>query len=147
MPASRPIADRLADLTRKDPDGCWRFTGETRYGYGYIHETGSGRALRAHRVAYQLAYGPIPDELVVMHSCDVRACVNPAHLSLGTIADNNRDMRKKGRGADPPPAGGRAGATTCKRGHRLTVMPSGRRRCRVCENARKRDVRAQVTDG
>jgi hypothetical protein len=144
MPASRPIADRLADLTRKDPDGCWRFIGETRWGYGYIHEAGTGRSLRAHRVAYALEYGPIPDGLVVMHSCDVRSCVNPAHLSLGTYADNNLDMRRKNRHSPPPPGGGRAGATECVRGHRFTFYESGRHRCLTCEAEQKRERRRRA---
>jgi hypothetical protein len=51
----------------------------------------------AHRVAYVLAHGDIPAGSAVMHSCDVRACVNPAHLRLGTQQDNIRDASAKGR--------------------------------------------------
>lgn len=75
--------------------GCWEWTGWRAHGYGYFfHE---GKDQRAHRVSYELFVGSIPDGLVVMHSCDNRPCVNPDHLSVGTQADNVRDMVAKGR--------------------------------------------------
>lgn len=93
--AAHPIDKRLEKLTRKDADGCWRFTGELRHGYGYIRNEGARR--RAHRIAYELAHGPIPEGLVVKHSCDNRSCVNPEHLSVGTTAENNREIVERGR--------------------------------------------------
>lgn len=82
--------------------GCWLWqAGGYPRGYGMVN---LGRDVRgkqyttyAHRVAYVLAYGPIEPGQVVMHICDVPACVNPAHLRLGTQGDNIRDCYAKGR--------------------------------------------------
>jgi hypothetical protein len=56
------------------------------------------RQVKAHRWAYEQAYGPIPKGLVVMHACDVKLCVRPGHLMAGPTAANQRDMTAKGRG-------------------------------------------------
>lgn len=70
-------------------------------GYGVC---GYGPLLRkAHRVAWELTYGPIPERLCVCHRCDNPPCCNPAHLFLGTKADNAADRDAKGRGYTPPP--------------------------------------------
>jgi hypothetical protein len=73
-------------------------------GYGIIrHGSASNvQRIRAHRYTYELAHGPIPDGLSVLHNCpggDCRRCVNPRHLWVGTQADNMQDMWAKGRGA------------------------------------------------
>lgn len=84
-------------VDRGSDDGCWPWTAaRDRDGYGVINDD-QDRYQRANRVAYELAHGPIPPGLQVLHRCDNPPCVNPAHLFLGTADDNNRDMAAKGR--------------------------------------------------
>lgn len=82
-------------------DDCWLWvratTSQGRYGYFKWQN----RSWQAHRAAWTLTHGPIPDGLVVCHRCDVTLCVRPDHLFLGTQADNVRDMWEKGRGYVP----------------------------------------------
>src|SRR5688572_17517026 len=79
------------------PDVCWRWTGyrQKRSGYGIISI--NGKDFRAHRVSYFLEHGRISEELMVLHCCDVRRCVDPAHLYQGTAKENATDMSRRGR--------------------------------------------------
>ena len=80
----------------RSPDECWMWQARTNSaGYGQLAL--KPRTVRAHRLAWELANGPIPDGLCVLHRCDRPGCQNPAHLFLGTDADNHRDMEEKGR--------------------------------------------------
>jgi len=74
---------------------CWLWTGYTQpNGYGRA-ANGYHQSVLAHRLAYQLTYGPIPKRMLVCHNCDVRNCVRPEHLFLGSSTDNNRDASRK----------------------------------------------------
>lgn len=78
---------------------CWIWTGgKLPGGYGLFHE--GRKNIRAHRYSWELANGPIPDDLIVCHKCDNPPCVNLDHLFLGTDADNVKDKMDKGRGPD-----------------------------------------------
>lgn len=103
------IAIHTGTLTKRfwakvDKTGdCWEWRGRnSRYGYGRIslrlRTVGkANRDLFAHRVAWELTYGPIPSGLCVLHRCDNRLCVRPDHLFLGTRTDNAADRQSKGR--------------------------------------------------
>lgn len=79
-------------------DGCWDWKSSIKpTGYGTTRVDGKTKS--THRIAYELAIGPIPDGLCVLHRCDNRRCCRPDHLFLGTKGDNNRDASAKGRTA------------------------------------------------
>ena len=95
------LRQRFLQKVRKTR-GCWMWmAGTNGRGYGCIYGGGEsgGRQLRAHRVAFTLFIGPIPEDKYVLHSCDNPACVNPSHLFLGTQPDNIQDRDAKGRQA------------------------------------------------
>ena len=82
--------------------GCWIWMASThRTGYGQLfirnRKQGIAKNMRAHRLAGERSRGPIPDGMNVCHKCDIRSCVNPDHLFLGTHQDNMDDMYNKGR--------------------------------------------------
>lgn len=112
---------------------CWEWTGtrpSNRYGQIVAH----GKKTPAHRVAWMLYRGPIPEGMYVLHKCDNMGCVNPAHLFLGTLSDNMQDMVAKGRGPDP--------STHCRKGHEFALVGwykwgKDGRRCRACVQARR----------
>jgi hypothetical protein len=80
--------------------GCWIWMRGRANGYGKLRRDDSSM-IYAHRISWALYHGPIPAGIFVLHRCDVRCCVNPAHLFLGTAADNLADMDKKGRRVTP----------------------------------------------
>lgn len=95
--------DRFFLRVDKTPT-CWLWIG-TKYsnGYGDFSPSAKKRHILAHRFSFQTHYGEIPPGLQVCHKCDVRHCVRPDHLFLGTAKDNLHDMAAKGRARIAPP--------------------------------------------
>lgn len=136
----------------RDPDRlftCWLWTGQLNaYGYGSLSRSNgrgwSGEHVAAHRISWVLhTRGPIPVGMNVLHRCDEPSCVNPAHLFLGTLAENQEDCVRKGRHP-------LAIKTHCVRGHPLSgenlepVAGKPRRRvCRKCCVIRHRSAGAR----
>lgn len=118
--------------------GCWLWTGSlNNKGYGQFRINYPPKKLwLAHRWLYTQLMGEIPTGLVLRHSCDTPACVNPDHLETGTNSDNVQDMLKRGRGPY-------ANYTHCKWGHEFTeentlqrISRPGGRECRACAKVR-----------
>jgi hypothetical protein len=85
-------------------DECWPCQQTDAYGYGRVRLQYGGRGnprqrveVKAHRLAWELTNGPIPEGMCVCHTCDNPPCCNPEHLFIGTQADNDRDRDEKGR--------------------------------------------------
>lgn len=99
MRPKRPIEERFWEkVDKRGPDECWPWTAARSGQYLYGRLGRDGRVTRAHRVAYELAVGPIPEGMQVMHICDNPPCCNPAHLGLGTNLENHRQKAERGRG-------------------------------------------------
>lgn len=107
-----------AKVDKRGPDDCWKWYASTNPdGYGRFMLKGIQE--KAHRMAWRLAFGEIPPNLCVCHTCDNPGCVNPDHLFIGSHMDNMADMREKGRavghkGQDNPRA--------CLRGAEVTEI-------------------------
>lgn len=136
--ARTPLAERFNDKVKRigaQPDECHEWGGATQgappgvQGYGHISEGGRrGRILLAHRVAWEIENGPIPEGLQVDHLCRNRKCVNPAHLEIVTQRENGRRGLKGEL------------RTHCKHGHEYTAKSTyvnkyGHRNCRICRHS------------
>jgi hypothetical protein len=96
--ADRSVAERLWERvdTSGGPNACWPWTG-ARFHFGHGAFKVNGRPWGAHRIAWELTNGPIADGQRILHICDNPPCCNPRHLYEGTLKDNGRDMRQRGR--------------------------------------------------
>lgn len=98
----RSSEDRFwAKVDRQGLDECWPWTGSLVTGNRYGRFWLDGKIVTAHRMAFTFAVGPIPRGLHVLHSCDNPPCCNPAHLSVGTNAENTRQRDERGRRTPP----------------------------------------------
>jgi hypothetical protein len=140
-----PMDQRFWERVQKT-DTCWLWLGPPGdKGYGQLSTPGgvSGRRILVHRFSAMLHFGMFDRRLMVLHHCDVRLCVNPAHLYLGTAADNWRDTLERSN----HPGNGRGKWTHCIRGHLFTSADTrsdgrGKRRCRTCKRELDRLAKA-----
>lgn len=103
--ASEQLKAKMEQYSIPEPNtGCFIWFGSCdQHGYGHLRIGGrsenGGHLVKAHRLAYELEFGPIPAGLHILHRCDNPWCVNPAHLFTGTAWDNCKDKMQKGRHA------------------------------------------------
>jgi hypothetical protein len=143
MPAKRPAEERFWEKVQKS-DGCWEWTAyRNQDGYGQFSAVGR-RVIGAHRFAYELLVGEIPDGLHLDHLCRNPACVRPEHLEPVTPKVNTQ---RGILGFDHPMQRTALSATHCPHGHefteantawRITAAGTKSRRCRECQRAEKR---------
>lgn len=123
-------------VDRRGPNECWPWCGPLGNGYGlFVAKPFYANTQRAHRVAYELMVGPIPEGLHIDHLCRNRGCVNPAHMEPVTCAENV--LRGVGFGAI------NRAKTHCPQGHAYDaantyINKNGRRQCRACSRDRHR---------
>ena len=98
MPRQYPsITERLAARSERVESGCILWTGSPNDEMGYCRLSVRNKMVYVHRVAWELAHGPVPSGMVLRHSCDVPNCINVDHLSVGTQRENVSDMFARGR--------------------------------------------------
>lgn len=140
MTRGGPFAVRFADSYEVTSAGCWMWSKKV-HSTGYAYTRVDGKMVRAHRAAYELLVGPIPEGLVLDHLCRNRSCVNPAHLEPVTQRENLlRGNTTTARNA---------AATTCRLGHPLDgrYPTRGVRYCKTCRRAEAKASRLRARFG
>ena len=136
----RPYGIPFWERKTIQPNGCWEWVGsKRRYGYGQVYYKGKP-GVKAHKVAWELTYGPIPKGLCVLHKCDNPSCINPGHLLLGTQLDNIKDMTVKGRWNVNGPRGRTKRTAEChpdKPNHSHGL-------CKICNQKRLRKIKREA---
>ena len=112
-------------VNKQAENGCWEWVAG-RFSAGYGGFGLDGKMKYAHRVSWMFEHGPIPDGLFVLHKCDNPSCVNPAHLFLGTHADNMRDKAEKGRAVGIPQPGESHGSAKLTEADVLAIRSDNR---------------------
>lgn len=121
----RPIIPRFLSKVEIDHDtGCWLWTGTIIKPRGAAQFSIRGKLILAHRLMYEMAIGPIPDDYCVFRTCENQTCVNPDHLTIAPLKGNNYNARQ----------------THCRNGHEYTpentiIRKTGYRRCKACRAA------------
>lgn len=138
LPFDSKTRARFLAKTRRNGD-CWEWTAARRRGYGIFNvgtkRANNNRTISAHRYAYELFVGPVPDGLQLDHLCGNPPCVNAAHLEPVTARENT--LRSRSVAAE------RARRTQCPKGHSDYMIRKGRRECRICRLEDGRQGRAE----
>jgi len=113
--------ERFYKHFKKHENGCWIWTANKAGKYGQLAYGTTSKY--AHRLSYELHVGEIPKGMCVCHKCDTPLCVNPEHLFLGTVKDNNYDCMNKGRAA----IGEKAGKVKLKESEVLEILKMSER--------------------